>query len=255
MTPYLLEVRGVSRRFGGVRALTNLSLNVAFGEVLGLIGPNGSGKTTTFNVITGVFAPSDGDVTFMGRRISGFPSYAITKLGIARTFQNIRMLKGLTVLDNVLVAAHLHHKVPLWHALVRTPVSTAEERRLRQEARELLDIFGVLDRASEVSGSLPYATQRRVEIARALATHPQLLLLDEPTAGMTPAETRDTALLLKEITRDISAIVIEHDLKFVREIASRITVLHKGAILTEGPIEEIANNLEVRKVYLGRENL
>jgi branched-chain amino acid transport system ATP-binding protein len=245
----------VSRRFGGVSALTDLSFSVGEGELLGLIGPNGSGKTTIFNVVTGVYAPTQGDVVFRNRTISGLPSYAIIKMGIARTFQNIRMFKRLTVLENVLVGAHLHHRVPLAYALVRTRSSAAEERRFRREARELLNIFGLVQREDEISNALSYATQRRVEIARALATRPTLLLLDEPSAGMNPQEQEQIKELIRLIKEEfqLTIILVEHNLRVVMDLCPRIVAMDFGRVIAEGTPGEIRRNQKVIEAYLGVE--
>lgn len=248
----LLRIEGVTRKFGGILAISNVSLAIEHGQVFALIGPNGAGKTTLFNVITGVYAPTGGRVTFADIEISGRRPHDICRLGIARTFQNIRLFSGMTVTENVLVGRHSRMKATLLDALLGRPRHHRESTEAFEKARSLLSFVGLgnLDRAN--AASLPYGHQRRLEIARALATEPKLLLLDEPAAGLTAPEKAE----LKELVRaigglGITVLLIEHDMRFVMGISDRIAVLDYGEKIAEGTPAEIRSNTEVINAYLG----
>ena len=271
----VLKMENVTMQFGGVVAVHSLSLEVNKGEIVSLIGPNGAGKTTAFNVITGVYAPTNGAVYFNGKEIvENYPSgkmkkmyvgtdngkYTkriepspdkITKLGIARTFQNIRLWKTQTVFDNVLIAKHLRRTSNIFTATFR--LNYAEEKRQREETAELLKILGLYDVKDEICTSLPYGLQRRLEIARALATEPSLLLLDEPAAGMNPQETDELTSFIGKIRTDfnLTVFMIEHHMDLVMNISDRIYVLNFGALIAHGTPEEVQNNPEVIAAYLG----
>ncbi len=273
----VLEVNDVTMQFGGVVAVNNLSLHVEEGEIIALIGPNGAGKTTAFNVITGVYAPTNGQVKFKGELISAnYPhgqmrrkylgeqetldKYSakksltpdrITKLGVARTFQNIRLFKNLTVFENVLTAKHMRSKANFLSATFG--LNYKEERKNRQETDELLTLLGLYDVRGEIASSLPYGKQRHLEIARALATRPELLLLDEPAAGMNPQETDELTAFIRRIKEDfhLTVFMIEHHMDLVMEISDRIYVLDFGKLIAEGTPEEIQNNQRVIDAYLG----
>jgi branched-chain amino acid transport system ATP-binding protein len=248
----LLEVRGLVKRFGGVTAVNGLDMTVRAGDVHALIGPNGSGKTTTLNVISALYRSDGGSIRFDGAELSGRPAHAIAKLGVARTFQNIRLFGELSVLENVMIGRHVRTHVGFVGALIPGGATAREERETRDRARELLHFVGLGDVGAARARSLPYGDQRRVEIARALAGEPRLLLLDEPAAGMNPAETDALVALLRRIRDDgTTLLLIEHDMNLVMSISDRITVLNFGQHIAEGPPDEIARNPDVITAYLG----
>lgn len=277
MSENVLKMNDVTMQFGGVVAVDSLSLEVNKGEIVSLIGPNGAGKTTAFNVITGVYAPTNGSIIFNGKKIiENFPHgkmkklYAgsqkgvytehieptpdkITKLGIARTFQNIRLWKSQTVFDNVLIAKHLRRTSNVFTATFR--LNYKEEKKQREETASLLDILGLYDVKDELCTSLPYGLQRRLEIARALATEPSLLLLDEPAAGMNPQETNDLTSFINKIRTDfaLTVFMIEHHMDLVMDISNRIYVLNFGALIANGTPDSVQNNPNVISAYLGED--
>lgn len=249
----LLDLQQVTVQFGGLKAVSEVSLQIHEGELVGLIGPNGAGKTTVFNLITGVYRPTSGHIHFAGKAVSGQRPYKITARGIARTFQNIRLFGSLTVFDNVRTACNMHLKHGISQALFRGPKFTREEAEVERQVMELLEIFG-LDKEREMHcRSLPYGDQRRLEIVRALATKPKLLLLDEPAAGMNPTEKADLMKLIR-FTQEkfgLAVLLVEHDMKVVMGICQRITVLDYGKKIAEGTAEEIRSNPKVIAAYLG----
>lgn len=251
----LLKAAHVSEMFGGLKAVSDFNLHLNPGELVGLIGPNGAGKTTAFNLFTGVYQPTEGTIEFDGRSIVGLKPYQITQRGIARTFQNIRLFSELTVLDNVRIAFHDHVKYTVAEAVLRVGRYFSEEARVTEESRKLLSIFKLEDKAEEAAKNLPYGAQRRLEIARALAAKPKLLLLDEPAAGMNPQETLELMDMIRWI-RDqfnLTVLLIEHDMSLVMGICERIYVLEYGQIIAAGTPEEIRQNPEVIRAYLGGE--
>lgn len=251
----LLKVDNVSMVFGGLRAVSNLSMHIDEGELIGLIGPNGAGKTTAFNMITGVYTPTEGKVYFNGQQSSGKKSYQVTQMGMARTFQNIRLFSELSVIDNVKIAYNMHVTYNLADAIVRDGKYLSEEEYITQKAMDLLKIFHLEEEAHEVAKNLPYGKQRRLEIARALATEPKLLLLDEPAAGMNPQETKELMEMIRWIRKEfnLSILLIEHDMGLVMGVCERIYVLEYGMKIAEGTPEEIKQNARVIEAYLGEE--
>lgn len=251
----LLKVDNVSMVFGGLRAVSNLSMHIDAGELIGLIGPNGAGKTTAFNMITGVYTPTEGKVYFNGQQSSGKKSYQVTQMGMARTFQNIRLFSELSVIDNVKIAYNMHVTYNLADAIVRDGKYLSEEEFITQKALDLLKIFHLEQEAHEVAKNLPYGKQRRLEIARALATEPKLLLLDEPAAGMNPQETKELMEMIRWIRKEfnLSILLIEHDMGLVMGVCERIYVLEYGMKIAEGTPDEIKQNARVIEAYLGEE--
>ena len=255
MATNILEATGVTKQFGGLTAVNNVDFVIEQGGICSLIGPNGAGKTTFFNMITGLYVPTSGTLVFDGRDIAGLKPDMVTKRGIGRTFQNIRLFANMTALENVLVGQHSRLKARLLGILLRTRSVVEEEERARQRALELIDFVGLSpERADEMSKNLPYGDQRRLEIARALATDPKLLLLDEPTAGMNPQETATLTRLIRRIrdTLGITVLLIEHDMKVVMDISEKITVLDHGAKIAEGSRDEVRTNERVIEAYLGK---
>ncbi len=249
----LLEVHNISVSFGGIKPVDQFDLHLNQGELVGLIGPNGAGKTTIFNLLTGVYTPSEGYINLDGKRISNLKSYQIVQQGIARTFQNIRLFKSMSVIDNVKVAFNNRLSYNLVDRLLNTPKYKAQEEWLHTEAMELLKIFDLHEDADEISMNLPYGKQRKLEIARALAVNPKLLLLDEPAAGMNPQETLELMNTIKLI-RDkfnITILLIEHDMHLVMAICERLVVIEYGKIIAKGTPDEIKHNERVIAAYLG----
>lgn len=249
----LLKTQSATMQFGGLTAVNDFNLSINEGEIVALIGPNGAGKTTAFNMITGVYTPTKGNVIYGGNDITGNRPDIITQKGIARTFQNIRLFKELSVLDNVLIANHLHLKSGLFSAILKLPKYRREERSIREKSLALIERVGLLDVINEKASSLPYGKQRRLEIARALATNPKLLLLDEPAAGMNPKETEELTEFIREIRDEfnLTIFMIEHHMQVVMGISDRIYVLDYGVTIAKGTPYEIQNNQRVIEAYLG----
>ena len=251
----LLEVKNLTKHFGGLTAVGDVTLELNEGELVGLIGPNGAGKTTLFNLLTGVYEPSEGTVTLDGHLLNGKQPYKIASLGLGRTFQNIRLFKDLTVLDNVLIAFSNHHKQHVLASFLRLPAFYKNEEELKSKALDLLKIFDLDDDANTLAKNLAYGQQRRLEIVRALATEPKILFLDEPAAGMNPQETAELTELIRRIKDEfkITIMLIEHDMNLVMEVTERIYVLEYGRLIAHGTPDEIKNNKRVIEAYLGGE--
>ncbi|MGQ9494061.1 MAG: ABC transporter ATP-binding protein [Anaerolineae bacterium] len=262
--PVVLDVRGLSKNFGGrltasgyeggLWAVRDFDLTIREGELAGLIGPNGAGKTTVFNMINALISVTSGQITFYGRNLVGLPPHAVTQAGIGRTFQNIRLFPRLTVLDNVRIAYHPHAGYGLFHAITQNGYFEKRERELTEKAQELLALFNLLDRQDEIASNLPYGEQRRVEIARALAAQPKLLLLDEPAAGMNPREVHGLMDLIHFI-RDrfkLTILLIEHQMRVVMGICEWITVMDFGQVIARGTADEVSNDPRVIEAYLGK---
>ena len=250
----VLDVRGLGIDFGGLTAVDNFNLMIGRNEIAGLIGPNGAGKTTVFNLLTNVYQPSRGSILLDGVPTAGKKTYQVNRMGVARTFQNIRLFKDLTVIDNVKVGLHQSMRYRLPEALLRLPSYWKQEKKTTDEAIELLNIFHMSDLAGKQAGSLPYGAQRRLEIIRALATRPKLLLLDEPAAGMNPSETAELMEVIRRIRDefDIAILLIEHDMNLVMGICEGIAVLNFGRVIAKGTPDEIRSNPQVIEAYLGK---
>ena len=249
----MLEVKNLSISFGGLKAVDDFNITIEKGQLYGLIGPNGAGKTTVFNLLTGVYKPDGGIILLDGKNIAGKKNIEINRAGVARTFQNIRLFKDLSVLDNVKVGLHNHHSYSTLAGIFRLPKYRKGEREMDERALELLKVFDLEKEFAVKASNLPYGKQRKLEIARALATEPKLLLLDEPAAGMNPNETKelmDTIQFVRD-NFDMTILLIEHDMKLVSGICEKLTVLNFGHVLTEGPTSQVLNNPEVVKAYLG----
>ncbi len=249
----MLEVTNLSISFGGLRAVDNFNISIEEGALYGLIGPNGAGKTTVFNLLTGVYKPNEGHIILDGKDITGMKTIEINKAGIARTFQNIRLFKELTVQENVMVGLHNEITYPTVAGIFRLPAYYKAEKKMREKSLELLKVFDLVQEAETLASNLPYGKQRKLEIARALATDPKLLLLDEPAAGMNPNETQelmDTIQFVRDQFR-VTILLIEHDMKLVSGICSKLTVLNFGQVLCQGDTGDVLNNPEVVKAYLG----
>lgn len=255
----LLTVNQLTKNFGGLAAVSHVNITLEEQELVGLIGPNGAGKTTLFNLLTGVYEPSSGDVILTSNqqenRLNGMKPYKIADMGLSRTFQNIRLFKDLTVMDNVLIAMNSKNKEGFLTSVLRLPKFYRKEAEMRQKVRELLAIFDLADKVDTLAKNLPYGQQRRLEIVRALATEPKILFLDEPAAGMNPQETADLTQLIRKIQQDfgLTIVLIEHDMNLVMDVCERIYVLEYGQIIAEGVPEEIKNNPRVIEAYLGGE--
>jgi ABC-type branched-subunit amino acid transport system ATPase component len=253
----ILEINGLKKQFGGLQALGSVDFHIDEGEIVSVIGPNGAGKTTFFNVISGMFPPDEGEIIFEDRDIAGLTPDQITKRGISRTFQNVRLFPNMTVLENVMVGQHCRTKKGVFSALFQTPGFRKEEAEIRDRARDILSFFGsrlVGYRFDQPAMVLSYANRRRLEIARAMAAQPRLLLLDEPTAGMNPRETAELTGLINKLRdeRGFTIVVIEHEMKVVRDVSDRVVVLDHGVRIAEGSYDEVSTNDDVIEAYLGR---
>jgi branched-chain amino acid transport system ATP-binding protein len=250
----LLTAKGLHKNFGGVRAVRDVSFDVAAGSVFALIGPNGAGKSTMLNLISGVYQPDAGTLSFDGADLAGLPAHRRVRLGIARTFQKIRLFKQLSVLENVVAGFHIHHDVPAWQYLIHANAFRSDHARCRAEAMELLSFMGLAAQRDALAGSLSYGEQRMLEFARALATKPKLLLIDEPAAGLNAAEV-DTLLDRIRITRDrgVTVVLVEHNMELVMNVADRVLVMDYGQLLFEGGPAEVQKNEAVLAAYLGGE--
>ncbi len=255
MSEIILETKNLGISFGGLKAAQDVNIKVAKNQIYGLIGPNGAGKTTIFNMLTGVYKPTTGEIHLCDERIDGLPQDKINHKGIARTFQNIRLFNNMSVIRNVMIGLHNlpEYKCTIWESFFRLPRHFKAEKRMRERAKELLRIFDLENDRNSLACNLPYGKQRKLEIARALATNPKLLLLDEPAAGMNPHETEDLVRTIHYIRDnfDMTILLIEHDMKFVASLCDEITVLNFGTVLAEGNTKEALNNPEVIRAYIG----
>lgn len=253
MSANLLEARKISIQFGGLKAVDSLDFSIRQGELMGLIGPNGAGKTTSFNMLTGVYQPTEGDVIFAGQSIKGLKPYQVSRLGMTRTFQNIRLFRDLSVVENVMVAGGQHLSYGMLQPVIQSSSYFAQEKELRDQAMSLLAIFGLEKKAEEGATSLPYGEQRKLEIVRALATRPKMICLDEPAAGMNHSETADLMRTIAKIRKEfnLTVLLIEHDMKLVMGICERIVVLDHGVKIEEGTPAVIQKSKAVIEAYLG----
>lgn len=249
----ILQMKNVTKKFGGITAISNTSFTVEAKEIYGLIGPNGAGKTTMFNIITGNYEATEGEILFRNDLLNGLKPHAIVRKGIARTFQNIRLFSSMSVLDNVLIGFDFQAKYTYFETIFRFPRFFGEEKRIRNRAMEILDYFGIKEFADYKATDLSYGQQRKVEIARALATNPEILLLDEPAAGMNPAETKELADLIRSAREDfdLTVLLIEHDMKFVNQLCDKVLVLDYGKTIFEGKPADAIQDKEVISAYLG----
>lgn len=253
MTDTLLQVSGLTMRFGGLLAVNNVSLELKRGEIVSLIGPNGAGKTTIFNCLTGFYKPADGQILLRGKPVQGLSGQAIARLGMIRTFQHVRLFREMTVIENLLVAQHQHHKSSLFAGLLTLPSFRREQREATERAVRWLDRIGLTALANRQAGNLAYGQQRRLEIARCMVTRPDILMLDEPAAGLNPKETDDLDALIAELRAEhgVSVLLIEHDMKLVMGISDRIYVVNQGTPLASGTPAAIRNHPDVIRAYLG----
>ena len=252
----LLEARDISIAFGGLRALDSVGFAVDPGEVLAIIGPNGAGKTTLFNIVTGLYRAQAGEVRLDGREVTGLPPHALAARGLARTFQNLQIFFRMSALENVMVGRHLKERRRLWAELLGLPSVLRENRESRERARELLAFVGLAERAEEAAAALPYGALKRLEIARALACEPKVLMLDEPAAGCNPVETEEIDRLVVAIARrGVAVVLVEHDMKLVMRISDRVLVLDQGRVLAEGTPQQVRSDPRVIEAYLGRHGL